>query len=928
MRKKYLSALLFGALLVTSAGTFTSCKDYDDDINNLQEQITANADAIKSLEELVKAGKYVSGVAMEGQVITFTFSDGTTQTVTIPEGEKGQVVEVKDNELYIDGEATGIKVAEEAAVEAGLVKAEDGTWWVLGEDGEYTNTNIPVSGVTVSGSEKDGYTFTIYNEKGEGQTVKLPTVASSITNIDFTSATGVEIVNNKRADETVLKKTDGKTDVNANNDGNNYTFSQTKFDYDKFPKNFKASDWKGNKALPADESVILSSESTIDVRIDPVGTDATLVSYTLTNTKNQDAPGLELKAEAESSDKPLTTGEVAGRAGNLGNGLYTLSMDNKVLTKDEAKSIISEGLEKIGGEVAYAVNAGHATRSKYALNIIQAQAPTLTKLKFTQGSTEILTTTSLENYNGTSKNKVKVGVPVKVSGLEGKAVYDIYLEVADEDAKFKVTFDQDNHTFTIGQNPDWDTRDVDLDVIVWTAATDGTVSKTIVTVKLDSEYNTSSEYQAVTHDVAVEPGEDNVEYFDLQTMKNGFQSQDDLDSWIKNVNLSGTSFNIFTDEACTDENEVTSTGKLNFAIVSEKKTSDNVVQKGDKGASANFVRMIIGNNVVDDLKLDKQYYVKVTFSDAETDGNVLNSIVIPVTFTAPSVADQFVAKEGFVDADGNIVMYYDKNLDAKPQQVITYFKSTDESAKLEFANDDKITLMPGVDKTSFDLAQFVKESKDSSTPEKGYAVTDNATVASYVDLKDVQFYPIPTPTGWADGTGRELGYGQALTVKASNGNYKDTKWAYSDESKKSTKFTVKVMSPIYEGQISYEGDAISVKANNEGGVLITSDMLWLTDYNKNKYTIVPDQSSETGDYWSAAQIENVVVDYTKSEYISSVQYRLPKAATETTPAVEGAFVITARGVVNTVTDHVNIKVTDRWGYTKTFTNVPIQIVVE
>ena len=39
MRKKYLSALLFGALLVTSTGTFTSCKDYDDDINNLQEQI-------------------------------------------------------------------------------------------------------------------------------------------------------------------------------------------------------------------------------------------------------------------------------------------------------------------------------------------------------------------------------------------------------------------------------------------------------------------------------------------------------------------------------------------------------------------------------------------------------------------------------------------------------------------------------------------------------------------------------------------------------------------------------------------------------------------------------------------------------------------------------------------------------------------------
>lgn len=38
MRKKYLSALLFGALLFASTGTFTSCKDYDDDISNLQSQ--------------------------------------------------------------------------------------------------------------------------------------------------------------------------------------------------------------------------------------------------------------------------------------------------------------------------------------------------------------------------------------------------------------------------------------------------------------------------------------------------------------------------------------------------------------------------------------------------------------------------------------------------------------------------------------------------------------------------------------------------------------------------------------------------------------------------------------------------------------------------------------------------------------------------
>ena len=42
MNKKFLSAILFGALMVGSTSTFVSCKDYDDDIDGLQEQIDAN----------------------------------------------------------------------------------------------------------------------------------------------------------------------------------------------------------------------------------------------------------------------------------------------------------------------------------------------------------------------------------------------------------------------------------------------------------------------------------------------------------------------------------------------------------------------------------------------------------------------------------------------------------------------------------------------------------------------------------------------------------------------------------------------------------------------------------------------------------------------------------------------------------------------
>lgn len=48
MNKKYLSVLLFGAMIATTAGTFTSCKDYDDDIDGLRTEINDNAAAAAS----------------------------------------------------------------------------------------------------------------------------------------------------------------------------------------------------------------------------------------------------------------------------------------------------------------------------------------------------------------------------------------------------------------------------------------------------------------------------------------------------------------------------------------------------------------------------------------------------------------------------------------------------------------------------------------------------------------------------------------------------------------------------------------------------------------------------------------------------------------------------------------------------------------
>ena len=63
MKRKYLSALLMGTLTVASMSTLTSCKDYDDDISNLQGQIDKLATAdqlsqkVAELQALISSNK-------------------------------------------------------------------------------------------------------------------------------------------------------------------------------------------------------------------------------------------------------------------------------------------------------------------------------------------------------------------------------------------------------------------------------------------------------------------------------------------------------------------------------------------------------------------------------------------------------------------------------------------------------------------------------------------------------------------------------------------------------------------------------------------------------------------------------------------------------------------------------------------------------
>ena len=176
MRKKYLSALLFGALLFASAGTFTSCKDYDDDINNLQEQINTINTTLSELKTLVGDGG-VSSVTFDEStgVLTVVDANGTkTYTIKTAAGSVDEVkITIEGQELKVNGETVG-KVGDTVAVANGELTING------------TATGIKVGEYAILDNQTTGtVTITLPDADGKMQTVELMKASAALTAVEI-----------------------------------------------------------------------------------------------------------------------------------------------------------------------------------------------------------------------------------------------------------------------------------------------------------------------------------------------------------------------------------------------------------------------------------------------------------------------------------------------------------------------------------------------------------------------------------------------------------------------------------------------------------------------------------------------------------------------------------------------------------------------
>ena len=170
MKRKYFSALLMGALTIASVSTFTSCKDYDDDISSLQSQIDKLNEMVSKIQGQIDKGAILTGVSPVENGVKLTLSNGDSYTITNgKDGAKGadgaagapgtpgkdaDIWKIGDdgywykNDAKTDWKAVGTDGAAGAA----------GTAGTAGKDGKYYVPNPQTGTFFVYGDgDKDAY---------------------------------------------------------------------------------------------------------------------------------------------------------------------------------------------------------------------------------------------------------------------------------------------------------------------------------------------------------------------------------------------------------------------------------------------------------------------------------------------------------------------------------------------------------------------------------------------------------------------------------------------------------------------------------------------------------------------------------------------------------------------------------------------------
>ena len=920
MRKKYLSALLFGALLFASAGTFTSCKDYDDDIKNLQGQIDANADAIETLQGLVDQGDYVTNVEKSAEGLVITFKEAGSKTIAL-EDQVGSTVTVEDGVLYIDGEPQEITVADPAEDQDQII-IENNMWSVLQEDGTYKSTGVPVTGVSVSGSEAEGYTFTIYtNGSAEPQVVKLPSASSSLVDIILV--------------DTNNSNTNGAGDAT---DGSSLQYQNvTLLQFNAFNYNGtnKPNKWPG-KALPSNGQVIIAQKSDLLVQLNPTNVDGKDVKFSLIDSKKA-AAGVDLVA-TDYKDNLLA------RAANE-NGLYNLAMEDIVVNNSIAATNYFNNFKKDGKQKRYAVTAG-SVLSEYNVLCSQGTPAIVYDFNVKDASGDKINdaytldlTVASQLVTAPANDRLEMGQWYTVDA-DMATIYDLYLSASQDEITLygiEIKNNEDGtYQFRYTKTPD-NVSKPQINITIQSVDKEGNYHSTTATFSLsevissaytyaetawtlvdyhktasDNSYKTKNAFSVKMEDMLNSFSAENlalwntkVKAFDVQLydVETGKVAKDKSGNDI--TGLPSGMHVVFLDKDDNDLNEANSTAYTGVG------SADNI-----KKTTTIALRFENTTTLANALTLDHKYKAVITFvgtADAGGTNSTLSTTEIPFTLSIPTIDKLFTEQAGvFVGGVANA--YMDEAAVSGRSVGATYpfasafndFGDNMKATTFTFTLDDETKIVD--DWTSYELATIADETKTSAD-----ITLNNSSTTNNTNLKD-------------NSTGLQKGYKQELIVNVS-AKFAGV-WDYGTANDVDYSFKIKVMSPLYEGTIVATDQIVTIPATDVNGHEVNSSDIAGYTYNDILYSIFPDTSAGLG--YKRDEIQKVEFESMDENVFTSKStaeaYHPAGADPEKDPAKDGYLIVYPKNLAETTDAKLKVTLTDAWGYKKV-AEIPVRVTV-
>ena len=674
MNKKFLSAILFGALMVSSTGTFVSCKDYDDDIDEINKELTDLKSKLSDLESKVNAGgAYVTKIESVDGGFKVSVSDGTSYNLTVASAAAGSkvVIDDKTGEISIDDKATGwfatTGEGEEAVDMTPYVK--DGYWYLYDKTAkEFVKSEYKAAGNAYAVVANGICTLNIPDADGKMQTIQLPTTSAAITGVQFIDVTSGAV------------ETDPEYALN---------YGVATKDNAK---------WDGPKGAITKDQLLVGTIEPLTLQVYPSSADLSNADIKLVGSDGTVAP---VKVTATPFEGVITKAASA-------NGLWNLNIQPDETVTDKT---IADAFKAELGDYAYALQINGNILTGYASKVTPTD-------KSTAGA--LAATDVKYNTEELSSAKVPFGETVTLE-FDGTKAYDAYLtpKSASELELAGVTIDGKTMSFTSTEK-----------------AAGKTVQFTVNFVNFKGETGTTFDITVNFEGATVDPeapvaavkytATDGVKpiIIDLGTTFTSLSAQTATalaavtPTW-NVISIDGKAV------ATTDQS--TANGKFAFAM-------DQVKYYSDLKADGTPKTEVTSINTADNLKKVKYavfahsdyqataapgaYVLNMKFADAS--GNELKKVVAPVTISVPTFTDLFTKVTSVWNADKtvlNALLVGSTSADVAKQYVMTNaFKSVENSG----ADWNNLTLTP-------------KEMSISGTPTKVATYTVSGSILAMAD---------------------------------------------------------------------------------------------------------------------------------------------------------------------------------------------------